>query len=263
MEIIIRDLNKAELFAGLFQHMKLFTDNINIMFEQERMFIQTMDASHIAIVEINIPSRWFDEYNLNDNVSLTIGINSTILTKVLSTREKTQAINIKLVSEDDDKLFVEFASTDKRIFDKTFEIPLLDLEQEIMAIPDTEPQAEFSLLSLHFSGLINQLKLFGQNMDIECSEEKIVLNSITNDNGKMAVHIDNSELSEFSIDEGANLKLSFSLTYLHHICAYNKLSKEVKVRLTEDFPLQVVYSIGDDDAATMRFFLAPKINDEL
>jgi hypothetical protein len=132
-----------------------------------------------------------------------------------------------------------------------------------MAIPETDPQAEFSLSSLYFSGLINQLKLFGQNMDIECSEEKIVLNSITNDNGTMKVHIDNSELSEFSIDEGANLKLSFSLTYLHHICAYNKLSKEVKVRLTEEFPLQIVYSIGGDEAATMRFFLAPKINDEL
>jgi DNA polymerase III sliding clamp (beta) subunit (PCNA family) len=76
MEINIRDLNKAELFAGLFQHMKLFTENINIMFEQNRMFIQTMDASHISIIEINIPARWFDEYILKENVSLTIGINS-------------------------------------------------------------------------------------------------------------------------------------------------------------------------------------------
>ena len=263
MEITIKDLNKAELFAALFQHMKLFTENINIMFEPTRMFIQTMDASHIAIVEINIPVRWFDDYNLKDNVSLTMGISSTILTKVLSTRDKTQFINLKLESEDDDKLFVEFTSNDNKVFNKSFEIPLVDLEQEVMAIPETEPQAEFALSSLHFSGLINQLKLFGQNMDIECSEENIILNSVTNDNGKMAVHIDNGELSEFSIDEGANLKLSFSLTYLHHICAYNKLSKDIKVRLTEDFPLQVVYSIGGDESATMRFFLAPKINDDL
>lgn len=263
MEIIIRDLNKAELFTGLFQHMKLFTENINIMFEPGRMFIQTMDASHISIIEINIPARWFDEYILKENASLTIGINSTILMKVLSTRDKSQMIIFKLNSEDEDKLFVEFTSSDKKIFDKSFEIPLLDLEQEVMAIPSTEPQAEFSLLSSHFSGLINQLKLFGQNMDIECSEENIILNSITSDNGKMSVHIDNSELSEFSIDEGAKLNLSFSLTYLHHICAYNKLSKDVIIRLTEDFPLQVIYSIGGDEAATMQFFLAPKINDDL
>lgn len=262
MEISITNLQKAELFAGLFQHMKLFTENINISFEQERMFIQTMDASHISIVDISIPVRWFDTYTLHD-AALTIGINSTILTKVLSTREKSQTIQIKLNSEDTDTLQLGLSSGDKAIFDKDFEIPLLDLEQEVLAIPDTEPQAEFRLSSLHFSSIINQLKLFGQNMDIECSEEQIYLNSISTEHGKMRVSIDNGELSEFSIDEGAKLKLSFSLNYLHHICAYNKLSKDVLIRLTEDFPLQVIYFLGGDEDATMRFFLAPKINDDL
>jgi proliferating cell nuclear antigen PCNA len=184
------------------------------------------------------------------------------LKKVLSTREKSQTIQIKLNSDDADKLQLNLVSPDKAVFDKDFEIPLLDLEQEVLAIPDTEPQAEFRLSSLHFSSIINQLKLFGQNMDIECSEENIFLNSISSDEGKMRVSIDNSELSEFTIDEGANLKLSFSLTYLHNICAYNKLSKDVLIRLTEEFPLQVIYFLGGEEDATMRFFLAPKINDE-
>jgi hypothetical protein len=67
MEISITNLQKAELFAGIFQHMKLFTENINISFEAERMFIQTMDASHISIIDISIPVRWFDKYHLQDN----------------------------------------------------------------------------------------------------------------------------------------------------------------------------------------------------
>ena len=129
MDITISNLQKVELFTDIFQNMKLFTDNINIMFEPDRMFIQTMDTSHVSIIDISIPSSWFDKYTHKEEGSLTIGINSTILTKMLNARDKQQIVNIELKQDNADHLYMTFTSDMTQIFDKHFEIPLLDLEQ--------------------------------------------------------------------------------------------------------------------------------------
>ena len=55
-------------------------------------------------------------------------------------------------------------------------------------------------------------------------------------------------------------QLKMSLKYLHIICMYNKLSKEIEIKLHHEYPLRIDYNIGD--GAIMRFFLAPKINDD-
>ena len=54
MNIIINNLQKADTFAAIFQHIKLMTDNINIMFEKDRLYVQSMDSARVSIFEINI-----------------------------------------------------------------------------------------------------------------------------------------------------------------------------------------------------------------
>ena len=131
-----------------------------------------------------------------------------------------------------------------------------------MSIPETDVQAEFTLKSSYFSSLINQLKNFGSNLDIQCSEEHIVLSASSGEHGKMQVNININDLNEYSIDEGETLNTSYSLKYLNNICSYNKISSDVKIRITSGFPMQVIYLIGGDENAKMRMFLAPKISDD-
>ena len=75
MNIQINNPVKAEIFAAIFQNMKLFSDSVNIIFDGEKMFIQAIDSGHVAILELNIPAAWFDKYA---QTSMTIGVNSII-----------------------------------------------------------------------------------------------------------------------------------------------------------------------------------------
>ena len=76
----------------------------------------------------------------------------------------------------------------------------------------------------------------------------------------MSVEINIDDLNSFAINDGENLHLSFTLSYLHNICMYNKLSKEIEIKMTRDYPMKITYNLVDD--ATMIFYLAPKINDD-
>ena len=255
MKIQISNLVKAETFSAIFQNMKLFADNINIIFDEDKMFVQAIDSGHVSILELNVPAAWFDTY---EKTNTTIGVNSVIFFKILSTRDKSQSIEIQC-DGDLDKLLIKFVSDNKTIFDKTFEMPLVDLDAEMMSVPDMEYQAEFALPSTNFYNLINQLKMFGDSMDIECSEEKIVLFSNSQDCGKMSAEISIDDLTSFSIEEREQIKMSFSLMHLYCIAQFHKLAKEVELSFKHGYPVQIVYNLGDSDT-TLRFYLAPKIS---
>jgi len=281
MNIVLKNGHKADVFTSLFQHIKLFSDHVNVMFEKERVYLQSMDSSRVSIFEINIPSEWFDVYEHTHVSAIPIGLSSALLFKILNTRDKIQELNLVYKEEESDKLYLNFtcgrafvnsiATTDgeerpvlrevsvKAVFDKHFELPLMDIEYELMNIPEQDSQAEFTVPSGTFSNLINQLGLFGDSLEIDCSEEKIMLHSLSVDQGKMAVEMKIDDLTEYSINEGETMHITFSLKILHNICLYNKLSKDVIVHLTSNFPMKIVYDLGEN--ANMVFYLAPKIED--
>lgn len=281
MNILISTPQKAELFAMLFQHVKVFTDHINISFLKDRMYVQCMDNSRVSIMEMTLPKSWFHKYDNTSDDSITIGVSSSMLYKVLNAREKNQHIELMYSQENTDRLFIHLrnasddasvstANNNKTEFEKHFEIPLIDLDTDAMDIPMIEYQAEISISSYHYATIINQLKMFGDTMEIQCSEEKIMLVSHSPENGKMFVEMKIDDLSSFVIDEGSELALAFSLTYLHNICLYNKIAKDVELQFSTDFPMKITYPLdsGSVDAETpelrprLAFYLAPKINDE-
>jgi proliferating cell nuclear antigen PCNA len=263
MNIQITNPVKADIFASVFQNMKSFSDNVNLTIDDNQLFIQAVDAGHVAIIELCLPTSWFDKC---DQANATIGVNSTILFKILSTRDKCQSISIQQ-TPNSDTLLIQFTSNNKTVFDKTFEMPLLDLDAELMTIPEIDYQAEFSLPSVTFANLIHQLKMFGDSMDIECSEEKILLFSNSQNCGKMSAEISIDDLTSFAIEEGEQLNMSFSLAHLQCIAQFHKLSKEVELKFKRDYPLNVAYnldagsSLEGVNAATLKFYLAPKIQE--
>ena len=267
MDLVLYPSQKADTFAAVFQHIRLFCDHVNLVFDQERLYMQCMDNAHIAIVELDLPAEWFDRYELTSG-SVTFGIHAGFLYRILAAREKDQQLH--LVSEaDNDVLRVHFTSSESAknaSFDKHFEIPLMSIDSETLSIPEIEYAAEMSISSSHFAGIVNQLKMFGDTMEIQCSEDKIMLASNSQDQGKMYVEINIDDVSAFAIDEGSQLNLSFSLTYLHHICMYNKLAKEVELKFSESYPMQIVYVLASTNPesssiARLLFYLAPKIAD--
>jgi proliferating cell nuclear antigen len=260
LSISIKQEAKSDVFSTIFHHIKTITENINIMIDEERVYIQAIDNARVSVFEICIPAAWFDEYTVP--ASAVIGISSIMLFKVLNARDKTQSIQIQYDSEEEtDKLYINMCSIGENssIFDKHFEVPLMDIESEIMAIPVTEYQAEMSLPSAHFASIVSQLRLFGDTLDIHCAEDKIMLSSTSSDNGKMRVDVGIDELTAFAIDEGETLDMSFSLTYIYFICLYNKLSKDIDIKITNEYPMKIGYQLVD--GATITFYLAPKMTE--
>ena len=137
----------------------------------------------------------------------------------------------------------------------------MELDVEVMEIPEFESDADISLPSTYFAGIISQLQIFGDTIQFDCTEDKIELTSLSLESGKMKVSIDIEDITSYAINEDESMNISFSLTRLHNICMYNKLSKEVEVMLTNNYPMKITYPLNMDEAK-MVFYLAPQISEE-
>jgi hypothetical protein len=76
-------------------------------------------------------------------------------------------------------------------------------------------------------------------------------------------------LSLFAINEDETINMSFSLTHLHNICAFHKVSDSINIKISENYPLKSTYMLeplGEDDDETSKarivIYLAPRMSDD-
>lgn len=258
MRLEITDIHKAEIFVHCFQHMKVFTDCINITFQTDHVYIQCMDTTMVIIMELRLHASWFDNYTVD--VPTTVGISTTILHKVLNVRDKQHIIRWT-TEQKQDHLSVFFESADsKLVFDKSFEIPLMEIDTELLHIPDdVEYSAEITLPSITFSSLTNQLKQFGDILNLSCTEEEINMEAESQEFGKMKTNIPIQDLDEYAINEGETVTSSYTLKMISNVCLFQKVGPQVFLGLSPSFPFKIQYRICE--GSTLVFYVAPRIDD--
>ena len=258
MKIQINDKKKKDLFVSLFQVLKNCSTLICITFENELAHIQGMDKSHVCLFDVKLNKNWFTNYDIIK--STKICFDSTVFHSIIATKSDNQDLVIKLSENNQDILHInfEFNESKKGDFKKSFKMPLVEYEYEEMNIPNVDYDAEFSLSSKQISDMFSQLNNFGSDIIINCSQDDISLttNGVT---GEMRVDIPIDDLTSYSIVEGEEVILTYSLSYINKMCITNKLSTDIDFSLSNECPMKISYDLGD--GSLMIFFIAPKMND--
>jgi proliferating cell nuclear antigen len=261
MKVTITDKKKKEMFISLFNVLKNCSSLINLTFEFELIHIQGMDKSHICLFDVKINKNWFSSYELSENIKICF--DSCFFYSIISTKSDTQDLTMYLSDNDLDILHIVFDSkqkeTKKSEFKKTFKMNLVEYEYEEMNIPVVDYDAEFSLSSKLISDIFTQLNNFGNDILIKCSQEDISLTT-NGATGEMKVDIPIDDLNSYSIIEDEEITLTYSLAYINKMCITNKLSNDVNFSLSNECPMKISYSLGED--SSLVFFIAPKMNDE-
>ena len=258
MNIQISDKKKKDVFVSVFQVLKNCTSLICANFEVGRLHIQGMDKSHICLFDVKLDKTWFAKYDVSNGMRICFDTN--VFHSIISTKGENQDLIITMEDAGQETLHIKFDSPDakKGDFKKSFKMPLADYDYDEMHIPEVDYDAEFSLSSKQISEMFSQMSNFGSDIIIKCSEEDISLNT-NGVTGEMRVDIPIDDLTSYSIVEGAEIKLTYSLAYMNKMCITNKLSTDIDFSLSNDRPMKIEYSLGED--SSMVFFIAPKLED--
>ncbi len=263
MKLLIANKKNAAVFVSIFNNLSKFSDAINILFTNDHMYIQGMDSSHCSMFEIKIHSEWFESYTCEETV--TIGVSTSILYRVLNTGDENQLLFLNF-EKDDDKLGVSFKNLkqEHKYFPKEFEIPLIDLEVDTLHVPECDYDMVSKLPIKSFSSIVDQLCIFGDNMTVEINDSPLMKFSSDGHEGKLCVNMveDDKEFTdEFSVTCDVDIKLQYSLKYIQMFSSFSKVNKDVTIKMSENTPMEVYFQLENSDNSFVRFFLAPRIDD--
>jgi proliferating cell nuclear antigen PCNA len=256
MKLLISDKRKKEMFVALFQILKGSTNLISMMINDDHIFIQGMDKSHVCLFDIKIMGTWFSHFEVNFGDSKNICFDSSTLHTILNIATDDHSISISYQG-DADKLSIDLMSNVKGNFNKFFSVPLTEFDNDIFDIPNTDYDAEFSINAKKMHDITSQMILFGSDIRINCVDDKINLNT-DGDLGNMMVSIPIDDLNEYCIAEDETIELLYNLTFLHKMCLSTKLSNDINVSISKDCPMKIKYDLGEN--SQFLFYLAPKLD---
>jgi proliferating cell nuclear antigen len=259
MYLSLENKQKLEVFVALFQLLKNWGSMLNLQFNTDELFIQTMDNSHVCLSNISIKGKWFSQYKIE--MPTKISVDSSHFAIMINYALKHNKLEITFdESMDPDHLFINLLNSKEKKdnFDHFFELALVDIEQETLGVPEVEYDVDFLMDSKKFSELMSELMVFGTNLNIKCNEELLEFNA-NGDTGKLKVNIPIDDLNEYSIAEGEQFDLSYSLYHIGKMCLSTKLSSQVSLSISSEYPMIIKYDLGDDSICS--FYIAPKIMD--
>jgi proliferating cell nuclear antigen PCNA len=252
-------IDKRELFVSLFGVIKNCSNIVNLYFKDDHLYIQSMDKAHVCLFEVTIQKAWFKTYEKEKGDIETIGMPTSTLFSILSTSTANHDIVLRYKGDPDSlNLDLILKKPDKADFDSFYKIPIVNCDYDLLGIPNTDYEAEFSMNSKKACDIVSRMSLFGESIQFHCDED--IIDMIANGvNGEMKVNIPIDDLNEYAISEGEEVNLRYNLNYLNKMCLTNKLSNNIEFCISNDCPMKIKYDLGED--SSMLFFLAPKMED--
>ena len=264
MKLHIKDQERAEKFGVIISNMQRFVENIILFFKKDHFYVQGMDFTQTALFEVYLNKDFFDEYQLEDEDSNAVGIKTIIIQKIFNSKNVNQDITISYQGNPD-KINISFENITDTSLDipKYFELPLIEIDTPLLGIPDQEYPLDFSISTKIFSGLINDLLLFGESIKVQCDEDKICMKSKNYDGAIEVKLFDTNDsvekITDYTIEEDFQLDLDFMNKYFIQFCGFSKLSSMVHLYFSNNMPMQMKYNISD--TSYVRFYLTPLVED--
>lgn len=223
------------------------------------MSLQAMDGSHVALVSLNLSMEGFEHYRADTN--MVLGVNVNLLAKVMKLADPADSITL---SADDNathlKLVFENPKTERTT---EFTMNLIQLDNEHLAIPETEYSSVVSINSSEFTKICKELYSLNETMTIHTTPEFVqfsVESEVGSGSIKIGANDSGPKEEQTTLEVSESVTQQFAIRYLNMFNKAAPLSTFTRLCLHEEQPLVVEYKI--DSLGVLKYYLAPKINDE-
>lgn len=140
----------------------------------------------------------------------------------------------------------------------------MDINSEQMSIPDTPYKCSIKMPAGEFQRIVRDLQVLGDTCTIGVTKEGVrfgVSGEIGTGNILIRANAAcEKEEDKVIIDMEEPVELNFALRYLNFFTKATPLSQTVILYMSPELPVLVEYPIEDNGA--VKFFLAPKIDDD-
>ncbi len=209
-----------------------------------------MDAANVSMIIFKMFSSAFAEYKVDGETEL--GLNLLNLKQILRRAKKSDILTLELSEDKRLKILL------KGKISRTFYVPLIDIQEGEQQIPQLEFKAKVKTKSEVISDAVEDADVISDSVSFIIEENKFVIES-KGDSSKVRVEVPNDEDTSINASESP-IRAKYSIEYLKKILKAAKLSEDVELQFSTDYPLRLDFV--DQDKLQLIFILAPRVETE-
>lgn len=248
-------INDCDDFYKTWQYFILFTENINVIFRHDEVYIQVMGSAKDSIADVTLPKSYFDEYECDNE--FTVGFVGAVFLNVLKNCKALNGVLKIKASETDDDINVTI--TDNA---NTYEYTLksLDLTSSVMQIEKKKIQSKYKVSTETLKRWKNVL--YNGQVSFCPSKKSIEIKSKDdNRNGvRLTEQIESEKFKKFKENPWTKFSISFAnFKLFHNMLAFGK---DVNMQFFLEYPQPMNVNVKIKDKVELNVYLAPTIEDE-
>ncbi|KAK9463783.1 proliferating cell nuclear antigen, N-terminal domain-containing protein, partial [Lipomyces oligophaga] len=250
-------LDEAALFKKIIDAVKELVENCDFNCSDTGITLQAVDTSHVALVSLVLNSDGFSDYRCDR--SMALGIHLISLAKILRCGNNEDLLTLE-AADQPDSLLVRFETAQQDRVSE-YSLKLMDIDQELLGMPDTEYTATISMPSIEFQRICRDFQSISESITIECTKSGVKF-SCEGDIGTGAVTLKPSGSADkpdsvTTIELSEPVSVTLSTKYLQNFCKATGLSTTVNLKIANANPMFVEYPLA---SGYLRFYLAPKLD---
>jgi len=213
--------------------------------------ITAADRAMVAVVDLKIPALVFNEFNVDEEQN--IGVNITNLVNVLKRIKPNDKLELETK---DNKLSILMKNGSSR----KFVVPMIDISVgEIPPIDKLEFNAKVKLKSDVLKSGIEDADIISDSVLFKSGTDKFLMKS-DGDTSSSELLLNKGDKSLMEISSSMEVMSRYPLEYLKKMLKASKLSDEMKVQWSKDYPMKIDFLV--QDKLSLSFVLAPRVQDD-
>lgn len=265
---------KAVILKSIFEIIKPFIKETNILINQDGLKISTMDTAKVSLTYIKLHSKKFESYFCEKPV--IIGIDTNTFFKSIKSANRRDTITLYMNKGEEDKLGIELSDPFMGKV-KDYKIPLLSLDDKVINITDIEYEYVINMPSGQFQQIIKDIQLLeGKVVEIKSISKQLIFSCLDglaefntsiseiddnlNKDQKVLLQQNGEDIRSIKFQK-TNDKIvqgKFKLYNLMNFIKASHLCDNMNIYLTNDKPLILEYPAAE--LGTIRFLLMNHID---
>ena len=218
-----------------------------------------MDSSHVALVSLNLSMDGFESYRADSN--MVLGVSIANLAKVMKLADNTDSITLQAETEATHlKIIFENPKTERTT---EFNLNLITIDSEHLAIPETEYQSVVTINATEFTKICRELFSLSETVQVTTHADFVQF-SVEGEVGSGTVKLSHNEgdakEEQTLLEVTEAVSQQFALRYLNMFNKAATLSSFTRLCFHQEQPLVVEFKI--ENLGVLKYYLAPKISDE-
>lgn len=243
---------KTKEFTQLISAIKILIDKVTFQATPEKIATIQMDPSRVAMVDFELPKKFFDEYECG--VATKICINLPDLLKLL---KRTQEATTEIVLKEDGRLGITFSQAGIK---REFTLPTLEPYEEEVPTPKVTFTAKVKMIASEFFHATEDAQLVASYTRIKIDPDKMLMFDAKGDLMTALIELPKESKCILDLEATKEVKAAFSLSYLSEVAkAGNPLADLVILELATDMPIKLQYIM---EQGRLVYYLAPRIEVE-